>query len=77
MYQFLERENVIAVGASALFPSSLIKNKQWQEIRTNLKVFISVIKFMEKLVRSIQEDLVEELRMMAVPALLPVAELRR
>ena len=39
MYQFLERKNVIAVGACALFPSSLIKNKQWQEIRTNLKIF--------------------------------------
>ena len=41
MYQFLERKNVIAVGASALFPSSLIKNKQWQEIRTNLEDFLS------------------------------------
>ena len=37
MQDYLELDNVIAVGASALIPADLIKSKSWEEIRNKLE----------------------------------------
>ena len=34
---YLTLDNVIAVGASALIPSDLIKSKSWEEIKNKLE----------------------------------------